>query len=173
MPKTLSRRDFSVRLAVLGPAIGVFGAAPAARGTDDISHTAESIHQEVRIKATARRVYDALTDAAQFTKVTAFSTVPNAPPAQIGRAAGEAFSLFGGHIIGRQIELVPYERIVQAWRVVSWDPGIYSIARFALRDEQDQTTIVFDHTGFPNGLAEHLAEGWQSNYWEPLRKYLA
>jgi len=32
-----------------------------------------------------------------------------------GRSAGEAFSAFDGHVTGRQIELVPGERIVQAW----------------------------------------------------------
>ncbi|HTD84272.1 MAG TPA: SRPBCC domain-containing protein, partial [Gemmatimonadaceae bacterium] len=75
-------------------------------------------------------------------------------------------------IIGRHLELVPDKRIVQAWRVVPWDPGIYSIARFQLNGQDSKTTIVFDHTGFPNGLGQHLADGWHQNYWEPLRKYL-
>jgi activator of HSP90 ATPase len=36
-------------------------------------------------------------------------------PTQISREVGGAFSLFGGIIVGRHIELVPNERIVQAW----------------------------------------------------------
>ena len=168
MPRVMSRREFSGCLVALGPAALVAAQA----GTDAVSHSAESIHQEVRIASTARRVYEALTDAAQFTKVTTFSSVPNAPPARIGRVAGEEFALFGGHIVGRHIELVPYQRIVQAWRVVDWDAGVYSIAKFSLRDDAGQTVIVFDHTGFPNGQAEHLADGWRTNYWEPLRKKL-
>jgi activator of HSP90 ATPase len=95
----------------------------------------------------------------------------NAAPARIGRAEGESFTLFGGHIVGRHVELVPSRRIVQAWRVVDWDAGVYSIARFDLIDRDRETTIVFDHIGFPNGKAEHLAEGWRLNYWEPLEKY--
>jgi activator of HSP90 ATPase len=170
MPRVMSRREFSGCLVALGPAAALVGAQT---GTDAVSHSAESIHQEVRIKTTARRVYEALTDAAQFTKVTTFSSVPNAPPARIGRAAGEEFSLFGGHIVGRHVELVPYQRIVQAWRVVDWDAGVYSIAKFSLRDDAGQAVLVFDHTGFPNGQAEHLAEGWRANYWEPLRKFLS
>jgi hypothetical protein len=35
-----------------------------------------------------------------------------------------------------------------------------------------ETKIKFDHTGFPKGQAEHLAEGWRGNYWEPLAKVL-
>jgi hypothetical protein len=33
--------------------------------------------------------------------------------------------------------------------------------------------IVFDHTGFPQGLGEHLASGWKAHYWAPLEKLLA
>lgn len=138
-----------------------------------VTRSAEAIHQEVLIAATPARVYEALTDAAQFTKVTTFSSVPQAPPATIGREAGMSFSLFGGHIIGRQLELIPAQRIVQAWRVVDWEPGWYSIGRFVLAAESGQTKLVFDHTGFPAGLGDHLAAGWIANYWEPMKKYLA
>jgi activator of HSP90 ATPase len=75
--------------------------------------------------------------------------------------------------VGRHVELVPNERIVQVWRAASWEAGAYSIVRFDLKEQADQTKIIFDHTGFPMGLAEHLLEGWNSNYWEPLKKYLA
>jgi hypothetical protein len=34
-------------------------------------------------------------------------------PGMAGRSAGEEFSAFDGHVTGRQIELVPGERIVQ------------------------------------------------------------
>lgn len=139
----------------------------------DVARNAEAIHQDVLFAATPARVYAALTEAAQFTKVTTFSSVPQAPPAAIGRAAGESFSLFGGHIVGRHVELVPAQRLVQAWRVVDWDAGWYSIARFALAAQGAQTRLTFDHTGFPPGQGDHLAQGWVTNYWEPLKKYLA
>jgi hypothetical protein len=51
-------------------------------------------------------------------------------------------------------------------------PGIYSIAKFELVEHGSGTKIVFDHTGFPIGDREHLAEGWKMNYWEPLEKFL-
>src|SRR5262249_15913511 len=171
MPGCMTRRDFAVRVTGFGTAVGVVAMRPAAHASDEISHTAESIHQEVVVNATSRRIYEALTDSAQVTKVTGFSPVMNAAPAKIGSAVGESFALFGGHIVGRHGELVPFRRIVQAWRVVDWDAGVYSIAKFDLTDQGAQTTIVFDHTGFPNGKADHLAEGWRLNYWKPLEKY--
>ncbi len=94
-------------------------------------------------------------------------------PTAISREPGGSFTLFGGHIIGRQIELTPNERIVQAWRVVDWAAGIYSIAKFELIEQGAGTKLVFDHTGFPQGLGQHLADGWKSHYWEPLEKFLA
>jgi activator of HSP90 ATPase len=171
MSRQMTRRNFSARIVGGGIALGVTAMARDSGAAEEISRTAESIHQEVVIKATASRIYEALTDAKQFTKVTTYSPVMNAAPARIGRAEGDSFTLFGGHIVGRHVELVPSRRIVQAWRVVDWDAGVYSIARFNLIDRDRETTIVFDHIGFPNGKAEHLAEGWRLNYWEPLEKY--
>ncbi|HYM60798.1 MAG TPA: SRPBCC domain-containing protein [Thermoanaerobaculia bacterium] len=138
---------------------------------NEIARDNESIHQEVVIKASRARVYAALTDAKQFSKVTDHS-MPGVATVISPEAGGE-FSLFGGHIIGRHIEMVPNERLVQAWREKGWDPGIYSIAVFRLNDGGAVTNLVFDHTGFPNGAAEHLAAGWKSHYWEGLQKYLA
>jgi hypothetical protein len=34
-----------------------------------------------------------------------------------------AFNTFGGLIEGRNVELIPNRRIVQAWRPAHWDPG--------------------------------------------------
>lgn len=165
----------------VGSAIGglVLGPANAwAAAEEEISHAAESIHLEPVFKASRKRVYEALTDARQFQKVMMMSAAlktgmaPTTKPAEISTEAGGAFSLFGGYITGRQIELVPNERIVQAWRAGSWDPGSYSIAKFVLVEEGSGTRIVFDHGGFPKGQAEHLTMGWKTNYWEPLEKFL-
>ena len=171
--KVIAGAAFALGGLSIGPAMGW------AAGEEEISHTAEAIHQEPVFKASRKRVYEALTDAKQFEKVIQMSGAmkagmpPGAKPAEIGREAGGAFTLFGGYVTGRHIELVPNERIVQAWRAVSWDAGIYSVARFALVEQGSGTKIMFDHTGFPKGDAEHLAGGWKMNYWEPLEKLLA
>jgi activator of HSP90 ATPase len=59
-----------------------------------------TIHQEIDFKASPQRLYEALLDSKQF---TAFS----GRPADINREVGGAFSLFGGHIVGRNEEVVP------------------------------------------------------------------
>jgi activator of HSP90 ATPase len=125
-----------------------------------------SIHQEVTIKASPQRVYDALTNAERFSAFT------GGAPAQIDAAPGGAFSGFGGMIVGRNIELVPNQRVVQAWRVANWSAGVYSIAKFELQADGPDTKLVFDQAGFPADQVEHLAPGWHKMYWDPLKKYL-
>jgi len=124
------------------------------------------LHQEVDIKASRQRIYDVLLDSKQF---TAFSGAP----AEINREPGGTFSMFGGLIVGRNVELVPKERIVQAWRPAAWEPGVYSLVKFELKEGGAQTKILLDHTGFPEGKFRRLDYGWYAHYWEPLRKFLA
>jgi activator of HSP90 ATPase len=125
------------------------------------------IHQEVVIKATPKQVYELLTTSAQFSQMS------GGAPTEISPDVGGAFSNFGGQIVGRNIELLPGQRVVQAWRAKTWEPGVYSVARFELQAQGSETKIVFDHSSFPEGQGEHLAAGWEANYWEPMRKYLS
>jgi activator of HSP90 ATPase len=124
-----------------------------------------TIHQEVDFTVSPQRIYEALLDTKQFTALSGM-------PAEINRDVGGVFSVFKGHIIGRNLELIPNQRIVQAWRVVTWPEGVYSIARFELKAQGSGTHLVFDHIGFPEGLHDHLAEGWEEHYWGFLKKYL-
>jgi activator of HSP90 ATPase len=175
--KELGRVSRRQMIALAGVAIGAatLGAARVA-AAEEISHSEEAIHQENVFKASRKRVYEALTETKQFDRLVKLSGISNAlgtKPTQISGEVGGAFTIFGGHIIGRQLELVPAERIVQAWRVVDWAPGIWSVAKFELVEQGAGTKIVFDHTGFPKGAGEHLASGWKEHYWDTLEKYLA
>jgi activator of HSP90 ATPase len=125
-----------------------------------------TIHEEVMFEASPQRLYDALLDSKQF---AAFSGMP----ADIDAKAGGAFSMFGGMIVGRNVELVPKSRIVQAWRPTHWDPGAYSIVKFELESKGAGTKFVLDHRGFPEGEFDSLEAGWKAHYFERLKKYLA
>jgi activator of HSP90 ATPase len=173
-----TRRDAIIAVAMAFGGLALSNSEARAETDEGISHTAESIHQEPLFKASRKRVYEALTDAKQFDKVMQLSGVMQSmhlgdKPAEISRDVGGAFTLFGGYITGRHVELVPNERIVQAWRTGGWNAGVYSIAKFELVEQGSGTKIVFDHTGFPKGEADVLASGWKAHYWEPLAKLLA
>jgi activator of HSP90 ATPase len=174
-----TRRQAIVNVAMAISGFALVSSYAWAQANEEISHSVESIHQEVVFNASRKRVYDALTDAKQFGQVVQLSDAmkarmtPGVPPAQISPEVGGAFSLFVGIIVGRHIELVPSERIVQAWRPVYWKPGVYSIVKFELSASGAGTKLVLDHKAFPEGEAKTLLDGWNKNYWEPLAKYLA
>jgi uncharacterized protein YndB with AHSA1/START domain len=181
MTNELDRRNFAMGAGVVLAGLAAPGAVQATGRMGEISHASDTIHQEVNFKAPPGRVYAALTDTAQFDRIVQLSAAMNSAmktklgtaPTLIEAQPGGAIALFGGYVTGRNLELVPDTRLVQAWRAGSWAPGEFSIARFALSANGAGTRLVFDHMGFPAGQADHLAQGWHGNYWEPLAKVLA
>ncbi|HXT75281.1 MAG TPA: SRPBCC domain-containing protein [Candidatus Eisenbacteria bacterium] len=125
-----------------------------------------SLHQEVGLPASPDRIYHLLLDSNEFAELSGM-------PAEIEGVAGGAFAMFGKAIYGRNVELVPNERVIQAWGDTGWGPGVYSIARFELKKQGSGTRVVLDHTGFPEGSYDHLYVGWKGHYWEPMQKYFS
>jgi activator of HSP90 ATPase len=152
---TITRRNLSLFLGAFGAASAE--AQPPKNGT--------AIHQEIDFKTTPKRIYEALLDAKQF---KAFSTLA----AEIQPEPGGSFKLFEGRIVGRNVELVPNQRIVQAWRSIPWPPGVYSLVKFELTPRGEGTRVILDHSGFTEEKWGGLNEGWKDHYWEPLHKYL-
>ena len=122
------------------------------------------IHDEQTFKATPSQVYEALMDSAQHAQFTG-------APAEISRAVGGGFSAHGGYIMGVNVQLVPGERIVQAWRAASWADGEFSIVRYEITADGPGSKLILDHVGFPEGNKDSLADGWGKHYWEPMRAY--
>ncbi|OPH62172.1 hypothetical protein BC351_02780 [Paenibacillus ferrarius] len=125
------------------------------------------IRQEVSFQAAPERVYNILTSSELFSQATGGAATV------IHAEEGGTFSCFGGMILGRNIELVPNKRVVQAWRVANWEEGLYSIVKFELKAQGSETVLLFEHSSFPDGTGEHLASGWHTNYWQPIEKLLA
>jgi activator of HSP90 ATPase len=182
----ISRRSLALALAVLPAGLVIAAETPATPPKDKspaaaegLTHNAEAIRQEVTLDASPQRVYQALTAAKDFDMITRLSdgaallAAAGAKPTAISTEVGGSFTLFGGYITGRHIEMLPNERLVQAWRAGSWKAGEFSIAAFHLAAEGGKTRLKFDHRGFPNGNGISLAQGWHSHYWEPLAKFLA
>jgi uncharacterized protein YndB with AHSA1/START domain len=127
---------------------------------------ATSIHQEVTIKASPARVYRAFMTSKQHEAFTANGK------AKISPKVGGAFSAHGGYVSGRNVELKPGRRIVQAWRVEGMPDGVYSIVRLEFKKVRGGTRLIFDQTGLPPEHVGHLSRGWKARYWAPLKAYL-
>jgi len=136
-----------------------------------MEHARTAIHQEALIAAPPQRVFELLTSSALFGAATGM-------PAQVTAREGESFSAFGGRVEGRQVELVPGRRVVQAWRFgaahpTPWEPGVYSMVRFSLEPMGAGTRLVIDHTGIPAEWIEHIAGGYPTFYQEPIARFFA
>jgi len=171
----LDRRTFAA--TALASGLGL--SADASTTAPEIIR-ASAIHQVVGFKAPPARIYAALTDASLFDKVVRASAAMNSgmmgklgsAPTAIDARAGGAFALFGGYVTGFNLVLEPETRLVQAWRAGSWSSDRFSIADFVLAPQGTGTQITFDHRGFPDDAAAHLAKGWHDNYWEPMGRVI-
>jgi activator of HSP90 ATPase len=169
--RAFNRRGLIGASALFGAFVATVGrAAPqtmAVKPGSPETRSRTSLHQEVSFRAAPARIYDVLMSSRDFSAFTAV-------PATIDPKLGGAINLFGGQIVGRNIELTPGKRIVQAWRpVADFPPGVYSLVKIELTPTGSGTALVLDHTGFPQGHYDHLYAGWDSHYWTPLRKFLA
>ncbi|MGZ3690115.1 MAG: SRPBCC domain-containing protein [Pseudobdellovibrio sp.] len=126
----------------------------------------KTIKQKVKFDARPEVVYNLLTDSKKYSEMTG-------KKAQIGKTAGEKFTVYGGQATGIIVELVPNKRIVQAWRGHSFPEGIYSMATFNLTPTNGgKTELVLTHRGVPKELIPFIENGWKKYNWDPIKKYL-
>lgn len=120
------------------------------------------IDQSVLINAKPHEVFAILTTSEKF------KTMTGGRETEISTEAGGAVSMFDGMILGRNVELVPDTRVVQAWRAANWPDGVYSIVRFDLEAEGDATRLTFCQVGHPEDATADLEQGWHNMYWNPM-----
>lgn len=181
----LSRRALTIGLAALPVAVSKISrslaatSAPAGERADGLLNSAPFIVQQVDLAAAPARVYEALTTAMQFEAITQLSDASvlldaaNAKPTSISNEVGGSFTLFGGYIVGRHLQMLPGKRLVQAWHAGSWNAWEFSIVDISLIQSAAKTRLILSHRGFPNDAGASLARGWHTHYWDPLAKYLA
>ena len=126
----------------------------------------KNITQRVTFHAAPQAVYRALINSERHAAFTGNK-------ADISPKVGGKFSCYGGYLSGMNVELVPNRRIVQSWRAKNWPKGAHSLVTFSLQGRGKKTKLTFEHAGVPAKAAGHIALGWNSHYWTPLKKYLA
>ncbi|QDZ22826.1 activator of heat shock protein ATPase [Chloropicon primus] len=98
--------------------------------------------------------------------------------ARIVPKAGEEFSLFGGSITGKQVEIVPNERIVQLWRNSSWPQGVLSRVEITFSSPSEGKTVMkLKQTGIPEeddygnaNTVDVTLQGWRMQIWGRVRQ---
>lgn len=120
------------------------------------------IRQTYSVKAPVAKVWAALT---QTKHIAGWG----GGPAKMSAKEGEAFSLWGGDIHGKNIEIVPQKKLVQEWYGGKWPKP--SIATFVVTKIKNGTRIDFHHTGVPAKDFKSISDGWRDYYLGPLQEY--
>lgn len=127
---------------------------------------AKTIRQTVTIKASPHEVYEALIDARKHGKFTGGK-------ATISRKVGAPFSIFGGQLSGKNLEIVPDKKIVQAWRAKDWEEADhFSRATFTFKKVKGGTQLSFYQSGVPDKHYPGIKQGWTDFYWKPMKQML-
>jgi uncharacterized protein YndB with AHSA1/START domain len=119
------------------------------------------------IPATPQQIYDAWLDSIEHTEMTGGE-------ANMSDEIGAEVSAWDGYITGSNLELVPGERIVQAWRTGEFaDEQADSVVTVTLEPVEEGTLLTLVHSNVPDSHRSYEEGGWESQYFEPMKVYFA
>ncbi|MDQ6985003.1 MAG: SRPBCC domain-containing protein [Candidatus Dojkabacteria bacterium] len=121
------------------------------------------IKQTYRINATIDEVWDALTNPETMEDW-------GAGPAEMDDSEDGEFSLWGGDIWGKNIEVEANKKLVQEWYGGDWEEPSY--VTFALIEEGDLTIVELTHENVPEDEEEEFEDGWSDYYLGAIKEYL-
>jgi len=94
--------------------------------------------------------------------------------ASMSDEVGAEVAAWDGYIAGRNIELVPGERIVQSWRTTQFaDEHEDSIITVTLEEVEGGTLLTLVHSNVSDGQTSYEQGGWQEHYFVPMKEYFA
>jgi uncharacterized protein YndB with AHSA1/START domain len=119
------------------------------------------------IPASAQEIYDAWLDSLIHSEMTRGE-------ASMSDEVGAEVSAWDRYITGRNLELVPGERIVQSWRTTQFtDEHEDSIITVTLEEVEGATLLTLVHSNVPDEQTSYEQGGWQEHYFEPMKEYFA
>ena len=92
-------------------------------------------------------------------------------PAQVKPQVGAEFSAWDGYIFGKNLELQPGKRILQAWRTSEFednDPD--SLLEVLLEPVDGGTRVTLHHSELPADSDQYL-KGWIDYYFTPMKAF--
>jgi len=117
------------------------------------------------IPASPQEVYDAWLDSLGHSEMTGGD-------ARMSDKTGAEVSAWDGYITGRNVELVPSERIVQSWRTTNFtDEHEDSLITVTLEKVEEGTLLTLRHTNVPEAQTSYEQGGWQQHYFDPMKEY--
>jgi activator of HSP90 ATPase len=116
------------------------------------------------VGADPEMVYKALTNAATI-------QLWSGSPAVMEPLIDTEFSLWEGSICGRNIEFIPFKKIVQEWYFGEQENP--SIVTFLLHEDKKGCSVELRHTNIPDEEYDNITSGWTEMYFASLISFYA
>ena len=127
----------------------------------------ESISVSETFPVSATLLYNAWLDSDSHSKFTGGAAV-------IEPLAGASFTAWDNYISGKNIELVPYKRIIKSWRADDFPEGAEdSLLELNFIEIDDKTTLIINHSNIPEGMGPDYKQGWLDYYFKPMKEYFS
>jgi uncharacterized protein YndB with AHSA1/START domain len=122
------------------------------------------IEQTYIIAASPEEVWRALTDP---------ELIPqwSGAPATFAPEPETEYSLWGGDVGGRIVEVIPLERLVQTWKPSDWTIED-SIVTFTLTPSEGGTRVDLIHENVEESDYEGTSQGWDTYYLGAIKRML-
>lgn len=127
------------------------------------------IKQKINFKTSAQKLYNLLLDEELYSEFAG-------SPVSVSSDPNGTFEVFDGYCSGYNLELIPGKKIVQAWNFQEdgWPEDHYSKCTFEFKDDaKGGCVLYFSQTDIPAHKVHSLSEGWNTYYWEPMKKLIA
>ena len=119
---------------------------------------------KTKLPATPKQVYKAWLSSQGHSKMTG-------GVAYVSDKIGDKFTAWDGYIKGVNINLEPYNRIVQTWRSSQFDASEEdSQIEITLKEIDSETELTLKHSNVPES-GEHYMRGWEEHYFQPMKVY--
>jgi len=111
-------------------------------------------------------VYNAWLNSEIHSKMTNFAL------AIASTTVGDSFTAYNGYISGKNVDLVPFTKIIQTWRTTDFSEDEEdSLVEITLKDNGlNKTLITITHSNLPPD-GKKYEDGWKTHYFLPMKKY--
>jgi activator of HSP90 ATPase len=123
----------------------------------------KTVKKHYEIYAPIEKVWQALVDPKIISKWSD-------SPANMSDKEGDFFALWDKTVIGKNLEVIPTEKLVQNWKPVHWKT--FSRVTFTIFPKKDWTVINMEQTGVPSDEYAEISDGWNRYYLGKIKKLL-
>jgi activator of HSP90 ATPase len=88
--------------------------------------------------------------------------------AKMGANVGDTFSLWGGQMFGKNLEVVKNKKLVQEWSYDQWDAP--STVTFNIKAKGKNTIVDLIHEDVPEKSLKTIDEGWDAYYLGAMKE---